>query len=529
MEWRYANLTCFVLSIGHFFLLISDGAVSLGNNNTDYSKNPIPKRTTPSKHKEKLSSATQQKFVNVTLQAGEVQIITINADRVTRLTISNASRIFKPQKTKDIAFWIFEVHTDTLKVSMTLKPDEFPSGDTMSGGHDQTLGSNVGMIVLNNHTNSSEAATVYLHNNNNCNVKGIVLVRGYTQEEPVPALGNLNHGKNHTINGLKPDLNITWDNYVTTLRFRQAGSLKMYNEDKLKGSTLVYKYSIYQFWFKEGVFNSDHYIKDLSSLLLRKDIESNGYLVKDYYQKRNVTGSGMVEVRFPTFPGTAQLYAVIVSTSKETPPTNWIDKKGNSVHVRKEESFYSAYVGTVSAGCYLKIEMPLNSNPEEEQQQSRTYSVGHNDWPTITGCSSYYYSETNVMVAFSLVMGVFVLFLGHQFFSIAQFIYGIMIVALLVYPLFTTYLHLNHMWILIISVVAGIGGGIVTSYIWLFLGKPMLSTVFPSVLGGGILGFVVLHICGCLQAEFLMETGFFYGILVTVGLAYVGITIHFTR
>ena len=133
------------------------------------------------------------------------------------------------------------------------------------------------------------------------------------------------------------------------------------------------------------------------------------------------------------------------------------------------------------------------------------------------------------MVAFSLVMGAFILFLGHRFFSIAQFIYGVLIIGLLVYPLFTVYLQLNHMWILILSVVVGIVGGIVTTYLWLYSGKPMLSTVFPSILGGAILGLVVLHTCGCLQAEFLMERGFFYGILAAVGGVYVGVTIAFTR
>ena len=102
-------------------------------------------------------------------------------------------------------------------------------------------------------------------------------------------------------------------------------------------------------------------------------------------------------------------------------------------------------------------------------------------------------------------------------------------VGLLIYPLFTVYLNLNHMWILILSVVAGIVGGIVTTYLWLYLGKPMLSTVFPSILGGAILGFVVLHICGCLQAEFTMEKGVYYGILAAVGGVYIGISIAFTR
>ena len=133
------------------------------------------------------------------------------------------------------------------------------------------------------------------------------------------------------------------------------------------------------------------------------------------------------------------------------------------------------------------------------------------------------------MVSFVLVMGLFVLFLGHRFFSIAQFIYGVLIIGLLAYPIFTAQLNIGHMWILIATIVTGIVGGIIIMFFWLCVGNPMLSTVFPAILGGGLLGAVVIYICGCFQQEFLMETEFFYGILVAVGLIYVGATITFTR
>ena len=120
----------------------------------------------------------------------------------------------------------------------------------------QQMGSNIGIIIQNNQTNSSsktELPSVYLHNNNECKVKGIVLVRAYKKEDPVPALGT----QKRNITGLEPHLNITWNNYLTTLRFRPAGNLEQYDHDgRPKSNTLVYKYSIYQYWFKEGKFKS---------------------------------------------------------------------------------------------------------------------------------------------------------------------------------------------------------------------------------------------------------------------------------
>ena len=388
------------------------------------------------------------------------------------------------------------------------------------------MGSNIGMIVLSNQTNSSsssnsanELASVYIHNVNDCKVKGIVLVRGYTKEDPVPALGA---SLKRNITGLEPNLNVTWNNYLTTLRFRPAGNLQQYGGGSLNANTLVYKYSIYQYWFKEGKFDSDQYINTLSTMLLRTDIETKGKLVQEFYQIRNVTGQGIVEVLFPTFSGTPQLYAVVVSTSKETYPfKSKVQFNGHLSDATGEEDFYSVYIATVSAGCKLKIEMP--SIPE--------FGISYTDkeWPRTTGCLNFYHSETNVMVAFSLVIGIFILFLGHRLFSISQFIYGVLIVGLLAYPIFAVNLELNHTWVLICSVGTGIVGGILTTLVWQCIGSSVISTVFPAILGGAVLGSVVVYVCGCLQEEFLLEAEFFYGIFGAVGIIYVGVTITFTR
>ena len=484
-------------------------------------------RNTNSEKEHLRTSNSSRKFDNITLNVGEASIIKIGFARTTKLILSNNTKNFILQKTKNIAFWIFEVHTDSLEVTMTLKPDKNISytSDTIH----QTMGSNIGLVILNNQTTNrttDELASVYLHNKNSCKVKGIVLVRGYTKEDPVPSLGT----SKRNITGLQPHLNVTWNNQLTLLRFRPAGNLEQYLHKKPSDNTLVYKYSIYQYWFKEGKFNGDQYINTLSTMLLRADIETKGKLVEEFYQIRNATGAGMVEVRFPTFPGTPQLFAVVVSTSKETYTSDKLRGTNgyDSVDEPGEQDFHSVYIATVTAGCKLKVELPALPSLTGRNEVHRIYD--DEEWATTTGCSDYYASETNVMMVLVLIVGLFVLFIGHKCFSAAQFIYGVLLIGLLAYPIFSaTLLQLDHMWILICSVGAGVCGGIMTILLWQCVGSLMLSTVCPAALGGGILGCTALYICGCLQKEFLMESEFFYGILAIVVMIYVGVTITFTR
>ena len=448
-------------------------------------------------------------------------MITVGSNRLTKLSLANNSKICNfEDKKNNIAFWIFEVHTDTLKVSLTLTPEINNSKDALEVSG-KTMGSNLGLIVLNNQTNancSSDPASVYLHNENGCQVEVIVLVRGYKKDDPVPGLGD----SKRNITGLQPHLYVTWDNYLTTLRFRPAGNLEQSRQRSTNANTLVYKYSIYQYWLKEGKFDNGSYINTLSTMLLRCDIETKGKLVQDFYQRRNATGEGMVEVRFPTFPGTPQLYAVVVSTSKETYVSKPDMINGRLENEKAEQDFYSVYISTASAGCHLQMADSGSSNELFTKEDKCA---------TTTGCKKYHYTETKVMLAFTLLIGMFVLFLGHQYITISQFIYGMLIVGLLAYPIFTSQLEpsIPHIWILMCCVGASIMGGILTMTIWLCVGRPMLATIFPAIMGGGIFGSIVLYVCGCLQQEFLMEEEFFFGIFLAVIVIYVGVTIPFPR
>ena len=182
-------------------------------------------------------------------------------------------------------------------------------------------------------------------------------------------------------------------------------------------------------------------------MLLRKDIEANGFLVADYFYKRNVTGAGMVEVRFPTFPGTAQLYVVIVSTSKETSPHFENSSQSKTTEAKdyfndpiKEVSYYSVYIATVSAGCQLDIWTPPEYSNLKEKTEVRGYKK--DELAKTTGCATLYYTETSILVTFSLAMGIVIALFAHKLFSLAQFVYGMLIVGLLVYPLVSAYLHL---------------------------------------------------------------------------------------
>ena len=508
-------LSCHLLMLLFIFgSFILHGAGEQPDRSPNYDQNsPGPKNN------EILNKGT--KYDNVTLDVGATKVITVGYKRLTKLSLANNSKSCNFQKNKDnIAFWIFEVHTDTLEVDLTLTPDSNYTRDALEV-HGKTMGSNLGIIVLNNQTNencSSEPASVYLHNNNGCQVEVIVLVRGYKKDDPVPGLGN----SKRNITGLNPHLYVTWDEYLTTLRFKPAGSIEQSRQrNQTMQETLVYKYSIYQYWLKEGKFDNETYINTLSTMLLRCDIEEKGKLVQDFYQRRNVTGEGMVEVRFPTFPGIPQLYAVIVSTSKETFRSTEEIMNGQFLDEKSEQDFYSVYISTASAGCRLqKKDIGIYSELLTKEEKCTT----------TTGCIKYHYIETKVMLAFTLFIGLFVLFLGYQFVSISQFIYGVLIVGLLAYPILASQLDsLSHLWILMCCVGAGIIGGIITMVLWLCSGRPLVATIFPAMMGGGILGSIVLYVCGCLQQEFLLENEFFFGILLTVIVIYGGVTTPFPR
>ena len=53
-------------------------------------------------------------------------------------------------------------------------------------------------------------------------------------------------------------------------------------------------------------------------MLFKKDIEVNGVRVENHFLRRD-TEAHRVSVKFPSFPGTNQLFAVVVTATKETP------------------------------------------------------------------------------------------------------------------------------------------------------------------------------------------------------------------
>ena len=60
------------------------------------------------------------------------------------------------------------------------------------------------------------------------------------------------------------------------------------------------------------------------------------------------------------WPGTPQLFAVVVSTSKETYISAKMRETNGytSVDEPGEQDFHSVYIATVTAGCKLKVELP---------------------------------------------------------------------------------------------------------------------------------------------------------------------------
>ena len=143
MEYNDIFRMLLTFFIGHFLLLVING---VGLNGTEFNSNrKLPQNLSFQilENNEKVTNVSL-KFDNITLNVGEPSIVKISFNRITKLTLANNSKHFDLQKTKGIAFWIFEVHTDSLEVSMTLTPDQNRS----SKAQEETMSQQMGSVLV---------------------------------------------------------------------------------------------------------------------------------------------------------------------------------------------------------------------------------------------------------------------------------------------------------------------------------------------------------------------------------------------
>ena len=120
------TLYCYILILSCIFL---HGTGEPGI--SSYSSLPHFNQTLTNNN-ERQNSNINERYDNITIDVGATKVITVGSNRLTKLSLANNSKICNfEDKKNNIAFWIFEVHTDTLKVSLTLTPEINNSKDAL--------------------------------------------------------------------------------------------------------------------------------------------------------------------------------------------------------------------------------------------------------------------------------------------------------------------------------------------------------------------------------------------------------------
>merc|ERR1719295_1428267 len=486
----------------------------------------------------------QDEFYDVVLTIGSPRTILIPPGKPTRLVLE--SKAEWKNKTSNVksgdksggrseiydddtpAFFVFEVHTHAVGVRFEprypfrnqidgdyddpeeLEEDHLSTTWDGGGGGEGTirLRRDHGLVIPNDPTESS--FYTYIGNVKNYEVKALVLVRGYSDWAPVPSLANDKFEPNGTI---RSDIMLTWDEFVTTMTFKASGSLQPSSSSSSTKSTLssrspyhtelLFKYEVYRYWFKEGDFSQASYIDGLSNMLFKKDIEVNGVRVENHFLRRD-TETHRVSVKFPSFPRTNQLFAVVVTATKETPGGG-------------EKTYHAVYSSAVTADYNMKVLPADEASGTDYDDASRFH------------CVRVYYTETQVLMGVLVFVGSFLVLFGHRAFGLTQAIFGVYLVSMVAYPVSVGVFSAQHALALVASAGAGLLGGLVTYLVWKLLSWPKVSVTIPALLTGAVLAMVVAHIGNSFQAQAMMNDVIFYGaVSATTGIYLVGI-IGFTK
>ena len=130
-------------------------------------------------------------------------------------------------------------------------------------------------------------------------------------------------------------------------------------------------------------------------MLRLDDILDNGHLVSGDFVHRNTTQTGGNRVTFSTYPGTAVLFSVVVSTE--------FTDENDTDHVLS-----SVYVTSSTYSCQTNSDLPLN-------------------------CNIMWYTIIKVVSGISVFIGAFLAFFGHRQYLVSQFFFGTYAVAVIAF------------------------------------------------------------------------------------------------
>jgi len=480
-----------------------------------------------------LASSEQEDDVynDVAMKVGSVQEINISPGKQTRLVLDKTPEVAPAGSNETepvVAFFVFEVHTHAVGVRFSETPFTGPESAL-----EEKVRFDHGLVILNDP--KSDQICAFIDNDKEVDVRGLVLVRGYSDMAPVPGLGTKSK---LPIDKVRPELWVEWDEFITAVTFKASGSLEPATTTataaaassattSLSSDTLVFKYEVYRYWMKEGDFSRENYIEGVSNMLFKKDIEVNGHLVESQYLKKNEV-SELITVQFPSFPGTATIFAVIVTATSETPSG--------------EKTFHSVYASGMTTGCYMKVTYPeaasaagnngtdgdddgsddvIIDDDEDDDEPSDQYAKWH--------CKCVYFTETQVVMASCVFIGIFLTAFGHRAFAAAQGIFGMFFVGTVTYPIAAGIIDLDHLSALLCVIGCGILGGVAAYFLWNAVGVPLVSASVPNLLTGSLLAMIVIHIANSVQSEAMMQPLIYYGTAGAVTGVYFFVTISFTK
>lgn len=331
---------------------------------------------------------------------------------------------------------------------------------------------------------ANKTMRVYVTNNHRSKVFAVSLARGVAEKDPIPGKGPAASSAKE----IRPNVHISWNDFVTTIRFREAGSLQSL------GSGNIYEYEVYQFWLPEGDFQEDDFVSGLSSMLFAKDIRQNGFPVGSYYLDRNFD-TGFIEATFSSFPNTFQLFAVIVTSQ---------DGEG--------EVNEAVYTFAVTACCDMRVQTSQNKTK----------------FPSWS-CSVVYHAESGVLVGLCLCLGAFLVCFGHRCLTGSQFIFGAFTAGLAGWAAAIGLFHFGHLWAMVSAVCFGFFAGLLNLVISNFRRLVFISTAVANALNGLLVGATVVHIANLCQSRAMMSDFIFFGTLSAVGSVYFLCTIGFRK
>ena len=137
----------------------------------------------PSLAAEDATDQEMEGFYDIMLKVGSPQEVVIQRGKPTRLILQRTRPSSENNVTKDFAFYVFEVHTHAVGVRFSDTPFVNGSNTTSHVKVDHGL-------VVKNHP-EEERYYAYIENTRDQgDIRGLVLVRGYSDKAPVPGLGS---------------------------------------------------------------------------------------------------------------------------------------------------------------------------------------------------------------------------------------------------------------------------------------------------------------------------------------------------